>query len=769
MGIYNDPKILACLHNFCAACLVTLLSKQDQKDVITCPLCENTTPLMENSIANLTTNLFLLRQQYAQGLQLSLTVEEALDLTKQIKYSIDTEESSQEAICSSRDSINTNPGFGKKFTNIDSHIDILQNNSETTRNSVTIENSSQSDKSKYKNTQDYKRHMNDLSDKLQKTLMQLQSEALRITYSIDSINQCIIDWNENKDDTKRKVHQRSQDLQLLVKRWERKLINDLNNTHYSDAFQIGIDRTKAKINNYLKTTLHSMEFLKQLLDFGSNEEILSLSDIILPTTSNCNKEKIEMNYFKFKLDANKLQDITMDDFGNIAVHPKIFTFFQPEISNELDKSDTKIRSDSQETINIKEDSQQDISSVDSISNEISASDKCTMFLADDESALHGETDVIYVKRISEWQTDYEQKMPKTRQDKLNATRESPLFKLNIDMELVETFMDSSKSEKAILLEGSIMDNDKAVTEVLVEKNVVSDDLPESDDEWVMSEEIIEIPNDQMSKQMPITSNFSSELIVTLHQPAGEITINIEALNKTDNRDNSAQLNMNDETNTSPPEIPPRRPITDPSRRLLSTRETENSQDTNASKHENEEETHTSQMTIERFKAMRESFRQKRKEQKIADASQTERERNSVSRVRSFSGKLTPYVPTKNYVNDNEEFVEEQNISLESMDVGEETESVFSSTLDSQTTSNDLQDFSRKSKGKTLEQIKQKMAICKRIVSGKRSPFSGTFKFLSGNPFDDELSEEKRMSQSSLQNIRAGIRKKSQRWRSMSAQ
>ena len=54
MNIYSDPKLLQCLHAYCRKCLVKLVVRDQQGQLIlSCPMCRHDTPVPANGVAGL--------------------------------------------------------------------------------------------------------------------------------------------------------------------------------------------------------------------------------------------------------------------------------------------------------------------------------------------------------------------------------------------------------------------------------------------------------------------------------------------------------------------------------------------------------------------------------------------------------------------------------------------------------------------------------------------------------------------------------------------
>ena len=71
LGVYNDPKTLHCLHAFCQTCLVRLVFRDEQGQlVLSCPNCRHITPVPANGVA---------------GLQPAFLINHLLDIAEDLK------------------------------------------------------------------------------------------------------------------------------------------------------------------------------------------------------------------------------------------------------------------------------------------------------------------------------------------------------------------------------------------------------------------------------------------------------------------------------------------------------------------------------------------------------------------------------------------------------------------------------------------------------------------------------------------------------------
>ena len=59
--LYVDPKVLPCLHTFCAKCLNTSVNNKDPVATLECSLCKHSCSITPGGIKELTNNFFIKR------------------------------------------------------------------------------------------------------------------------------------------------------------------------------------------------------------------------------------------------------------------------------------------------------------------------------------------------------------------------------------------------------------------------------------------------------------------------------------------------------------------------------------------------------------------------------------------------------------------------------------------------------------------------------------------------------------------------------------
>ena len=87
LDVYTDPKMLHCFHVFCKTCLVRLVFRDEQGQlVLSCPNCRHTTPVPANGVA---------------GLQPAFLINHLLDIAEDLKREKDAPASAERADSSS--------------------------------------------------------------------------------------------------------------------------------------------------------------------------------------------------------------------------------------------------------------------------------------------------------------------------------------------------------------------------------------------------------------------------------------------------------------------------------------------------------------------------------------------------------------------------------------------------------------------------------------------------------------------------------------------
>ena len=288
--VYKEPRMLACLHNFCTDCLVEYLLQTTKEEVVICPQCRIETKL-EGSIHDaLPLNTFVKRNIDEYGLLHTAPIQTETDNENreftEISHYMSQKRKEEIETCQPSEIS-------------DSHVDDGE---------VHMADSERWTSSSYNAT----------VDRLHEKYLQLQTKALQITYAVDSVNQSVEDWKENRCRVKEDIQHRSQCLQSLVRQLERKLIAEMENSKHVDEFMEEVTNTKAKLQDSLKLTLHNIQFIRQLINDGQKDDIICLGKSVLQMRPSELCHEINLRLPEYKLEFMDDKDSHLaNEFGEL--------------------------------------------------------------------------------------------------------------------------------------------------------------------------------------------------------------------------------------------------------------------------------------------------------------------------------------------------------------------------------------------------------------------------------------------------------------------
>ncbi|KAK0065717.1 serine-rich adhesin for platelets [Biomphalaria pfeifferi] len=345
-AVYRQPKILPCLHSFCRPCLVSAVSHTAGRGtVIVCPVCSNEAKLPPNGIVGVPDNCFLNRlcQEYVSEVQTHLVARSLhsgqetsakpsefsslrtrlSDELSHPKFSPSTSPnrsaSSRPSSVSSSSEDPTDSGAGDVFSD---------------RSSVTSKGTSASALEAIRNM-----------SRIQTKIMNLQGEALRVTYAIDHVNQCMIDWHQNREDLRKTVQRRAAQYQFFIKRLEHQLITQIDSKAADDTFYAESDKSKSELRKNLKNILYEVSVLKSIQERGMDEEINTLSASILGKSVGMNEVSMKKLHYEMNVPTRSIEEIVNESFGKINLLSESTSVFSPEI---IDFTDIAMGSTSEE-------------------------------------------------------------------------------------------------------------------------------------------------------------------------------------------------------------------------------------------------------------------------------------------------------------------------------------------------------------------------------------------------------------------------------------
>lgn len=167
--------------------------------------------------------------------------------------------------------------------------------------------------------------------RLQAKIMSLQGEALRVTYSIDQVNQCMVEWHEHKEDLKRAVERRSAQFQFFIKRMEHQLTAEIDGKHADDSFYAESDRCKVELRKILKNILHEVSVLKSLQEHGTDTEINTFSANLLCKSVGMTDVILKKFHYDMSVPTQAIEDMVTACFGEVRLNPKDISVFSPDI------------------------------------------------------------------------------------------------------------------------------------------------------------------------------------------------------------------------------------------------------------------------------------------------------------------------------------------------------------------------------------------------------------------------------------------------------
>lgn len=290
--VYKEPRMLACLHNYCTDCLEKYLEQTTKENIVICPQCNMETKLNGSISDVLPLNTFVMRNMSGYGL---LHVEPVPTNTD--NEDREFTEPSPSASMDEKEEMEARQPPTPEVT--DSHID---------EGEVNMAEQEGWSSSSYNAT----------VDKLHEKYLQLQTKALQITYAVDSVNQSVEDWKENRCRVKEDIHHRSQNLQCLIRQLERKLIAETENQKYVDAFMEEVTNTKSKLQDTLKLTLYNIQSIRQLINDGQRDDIVNLGNAALEMKPSelCHKISLRLPEFKLEFTEDK-NDQLLNEFGEL--------------------------------------------------------------------------------------------------------------------------------------------------------------------------------------------------------------------------------------------------------------------------------------------------------------------------------------------------------------------------------------------------------------------------------------------------------------------
>lgn len=167
--------------------------------------------------------------------------------------------------------------------------------------------------------------------RIQTKIMSLQGEALRVTYAIDRVNQCMVEWSQHKEDLKRAVERRAAQFQFYIKRMEHQLITQIDSKVNDDRFYAESDKSKNDLRKNLRNILHEVGVLKCLQEFGKDAEINLLGASVLGKSVGMSDVVLKKLHYDMEVPVKSIEEIVHECFGHINLISHDSTVFSPEV------------------------------------------------------------------------------------------------------------------------------------------------------------------------------------------------------------------------------------------------------------------------------------------------------------------------------------------------------------------------------------------------------------------------------------------------------
>ncbi|XP_052789926.1 tripartite motif-containing protein 2-like isoform X2 [Mya arenaria] len=244
-NIYEDPRLLDCLHSFCSVCLDSY--HQDSSDageeMVTCPLCQEVTKL-EGNVNTLPGNT-LLQKYITQARKDKTSIVAGREVEKMSHESLTEAERKCPEIVASIQQLAQTAGsvYADKHGGHTHALHQNDPNTEKVRNGLKLKT------------------------------CQLQVRAIDLVHGIDKVNKSFNTFLEQKHEFREVVKHRSMEIQDAVKAVERRILariddRDVEEEVKNDAFEV-----KNKLHKVLRSTLTMVDFLRLLSEYGSENEM----------------------------------------------------------------------------------------------------------------------------------------------------------------------------------------------------------------------------------------------------------------------------------------------------------------------------------------------------------------------------------------------------------------------------------------------------------------------------------------------------------------
>lgn len=304
----TSPKLLECLHTFCAGCL----ERESNGNDVTCPICEMVT---KKGLSSLPDNIFV------SNLQNSVRKQQQILESAEQRCASCEENTSAEFVCLECDKVLCNkclhthqvlmPDHKKhvetlgtlRKLNSDEFLKILRRSKDLLCSSHENQTISLYCRTcsmwlcvlcmllehKDHDCTPVRKQISLLKSELQETLAAIVTKQEEFVESQSQLELLVDDVNKDKYKLTDMIEARVQAAQQKVKEEERRLLNELQELHSSKTHKL--QESLNSIENVLKRMEVSKNMVSQLLRYATEQEILKLHGTIKSALAELRKEK----------------------------------------------------------------------------------------------------------------------------------------------------------------------------------------------------------------------------------------------------------------------------------------------------------------------------------------------------------------------------------------------------------------------------------------------------------------------------------------------
>lgn len=176
-------------------------------------------------------------------------------------------------------------------------------------------------------------------ENLRHKLCCLQTEAINIVHSIDSLNEDGFQWQQKKKKIHQDIKDRSDYLQEVILRLERKLLFELETYQMEQEAMRAMHDGKIKLHGILKNILTTIDFVRMLLDYGEGEEFEEYTKLIDEKMQNLSGETVKVDQTSVSFDVPPLpaEDKISKIYGHLELkhlHDRVWSFETAENNSD---------------------------------------------------------------------------------------------------------------------------------------------------------------------------------------------------------------------------------------------------------------------------------------------------------------------------------------------------------------------------------------------------------------------------------------------------